>query len=38
LLRSADVELVIQTRGPAHLQETLDELAHGGYSAHVDPD
>jgi hypothetical protein len=32
------VELVIQTRGPAHLQETLDALARAGYSAQVDPD
>jgi threonine dehydratase len=31
--QNADVELVIQTRGPAHLQETLDALARGGYSA-----
>ncbi len=31
--QNADVEFVIQTRGPAHLQETLDALARGGYSA-----
>jgi len=31
--QNADVELVIQTRGPAHLQETLDALARGGYPA-----
>jgi threonine dehydratase len=36
--QNADVELVIQTRGPAHLQETLDALARAGYSAQVDPD
>jgi len=36
--QNADVELVIQTRGPAHLQETLDALARGGHSAQVDPD
>lgn len=36
--QNADVEFVIQTRGPAHLQETLDALARGGYSAQADPD
>jgi threonine dehydratase len=36
--QNADVEFVIQTRGPAHLRETLDALARGGYSAQADPD
>jgi len=36
--QNADVELVIQTRGPAHLKETLDALARGGYAAEADPD
>ncbi len=31
--QNADVEFVIQTRGPTHLQETLDALARGGYPA-----
>ena len=34
--QNADVELVIQTRGPAHLRETLDALARGGYPAEAD--
>lgn len=36
--QNADVELVIQTRGPAHLRETLDALSRGGYPAEADPD
>jgi threonine dehydratase len=36
--QNADVVLVIQTRGPAHLQETLEALARGGYPAQADPD
>jgi len=31
--QNADVELVLQTRGPAHLQDVLDALARGGYAA-----
>jgi len=31
--QNADVELVLQTRGPAHLQDVLDALARGGYTA-----
>ena len=31
--QNADVELVLQTRGPAHLREVLDALAAGGYPA-----
>jgi len=30
--QNADVELVLQVRGPAHLQETIDALARAGYS------
>ncbi len=36
--QNADVELVIQTRGPAHLRETLEALSRGGYPAEADPD
>jgi threonine dehydratase len=31
--QNADVELVLQTRGAAHVQEVLDALARGGYPA-----
>jgi threonine dehydratase len=31
--QNADVELVLQTRGPSHLQDVLDALARGGYAA-----
>jgi threonine dehydratase len=32
---SADVEFVLQTRGPAHIQEILDALARAGFRAEV---
>jgi threonine dehydratase len=32
---SAEVEFVLQTRGPAHLQEIVDALARAGFSAEV---
>ncbi len=33
--QSADVELVLQTRGDAHLQDVLETLARGGYPAQI---
>ena len=33
--QSADVELVLQTRGDAHLQDVLEALARGGYPAQI---
>ena len=32
---SADVEFVLQTRGPAHVQEILDALARAGFRAEI---
>jgi threonine dehydratase len=34
--QNADVEFVIQVRGPAHLQETVDALVRGGYPVQTD--
>jgi threonine dehydratase len=35
--QNADVEFVIQVRGPAHLQEAIDALTRAGYPVQADP-
>ena len=35
-LQSAELELVIMTKGVSHLQQIIDSLTHAGYTTHLD--
>jgi len=32
--QNVEIELVLQTRGPAHVQQVIDALTAAGYAAH----